>query len=107
MWESQPDTEPDMTTTKTGNPHETTMETIFVSISGSGTVENLENRGFEVVARSGYQVGSFQLEQDLTADDVMICGNLDVDERFLDKLRDDGHIKLQWGDYTVEAEWAS
>lgn len=80
------------------------MTTIFVSITGPGTAEDLENGGREVIARNGYQVGSFSLIQDLTAEDAGVVGNMEVEERLGDELERDGEIDLTWGDYAVEAE---
>lgn len=80
------------------------MTAIFVSITGPGTAEDLENSGRETVARNGYQVGNFTIEQDLTAEDSGIVGSLDVEDRLANILAVDGMIDLRWGEYSVEAE---
>ncbi len=58
------------------------MTTIFVSISGPGNAEDLENGGREVLPRNGHQ----------------------VEDTLWDRLKEDGLFSLTWGDYTVEAE---
>ena len=55
------------------------MTTIFVGLQGpeTATTEDLINGGREAVARAGYQVGDFELVQEVSPG--VICGNLEAD----------------------------
>lgn len=77
--------------------------TLEVCIFGPGDEEALENGGREVIARNGYEVGSFELEENLIGEGKGITGYLEVDRRIADDLErsKNKHISLSWGDYTV------
>jgi hypothetical protein len=77
------------------------MTVLFVGITGPGTVEDLENGGREAVARAGYQVGGFDLVQDLSPNGV--CGHLEVSEDLWDEVQMRNQV-LAWGEYRVEIE---
>lgn len=77
--------------------------TLKVAVFGPGTAEDLENGGREAVARNGFQVGEFTLDEDLTPDNKGILGSLEVDRRLADDLergRADT-MELTWGEYVV------
>lgn len=80
------------------------MTTIFVSITGPGTTDDLTNGGREAVARAGYQVGDFDIIQDLTADDEGVVGNMEVDDRLWERMEQEGGVELAWGEYEVTAD---
>jgi len=77
------------------------MTTVFVGIDGPGTAEDLENGGREAIARAGYQVGSFQIEQDMTSDNDGIVGNMEVEERFWRDAEAEDGLECSWNGYTV------
>lgn len=78
------------------------MTTLFVGIKGPGSVDDLINGGREAVARAGYQVGDFSIDQDLSPNGI--CGHLDVGDDLWHRLEASRSIRLSWGEYTVEAE---
>jgi len=80
------------------------MTTIFVSINGPGTVTDLNDGGLKAIKEAGYQVGKFDMVQDMVEDGIGVVGNLDIDDRLWEELERKGQIELTWGEYTVRAE---
>lgn len=79
------------------------MTTLFVTITGPGNAEDLENAGREVIARNGYQVGDFTIEQDHTDTEGKIIGSLEVEDRLWTSFQNDEVRELLWDNYSVEA----
>lgn len=83
------------------------MTTLLFGVNGptTATTDDLINAAREAIARDGYQVGEWNVEQEVQPGSIAL--HLDVEMRLWHKLENKGHIEFNYGpndEYEITAE---